>query len=90
MLLGGLGVALGIYTDIAALMLVVYLLGAMFMVHHFWTDQDEMTKTMEMTQFMKNLSMVGGGLIIFAIYSNEALQLADELGWELLGPIFNL
>ncbi len=64
-LAGGLGVIFGVWADLAALGLVVYTLIAAFMVHHFWTDEDEMTKTMEMSMFMKNLSIAGGGLILF-------------------------
>ena len=64
-LLGGLGVIFGVWADLAALGLVVYTLIAGFMIHHFWTDTDEMTKNMEMSLFMKNLSIAGGGLILF-------------------------
>ncbi len=64
-LAGGLGVIFGVLADLAALGLVAYSLIAAFMVHHFWTDEDEMTKNMEMSLFMKNLSIAGGGLILF-------------------------
>lgn len=63
---GGLGVILGVWTDLAALGVAAYSLIAAFMVHHFWTDTDEMTKQVEMSMFMKNLSVAGGGLILFA------------------------
>lgn len=64
-LAGGVGVILGVWADLAALGLVAYSLIAAFMIHHFWTDTDEMTKTVEMSMFMKNLSIAGGGLILF-------------------------
>jgi uncharacterized membrane protein YphA (DoxX/SURF4 family) len=48
-LAGGVGVILGIWTDLAALGLVAYALIAAFMVHHFWTDTDEMTQQVEMS-----------------------------------------
>jgi uncharacterized membrane protein YphA (DoxX/SURF4 family) len=63
----GIGVILGIYMDLAALGIAAYCLIAGFMIHHFWTDTDDMTKNMEMSMFMKNLSIAGGGLVIFAL-----------------------
>lgn len=62
---GAVGVILGVYTDLAALGLAAYSLIAAVLVHHFWTDSGD-AQQMEMTMFMKNLSMAGGGLILFA------------------------
>ena len=59
--------ALGIYPDLAGLMVAAYCLVAAFWVHHFWTDEG-MMQTMEMTNFMKNLSITGGALIAFAYF----------------------
>lgn len=64
------------------MLVLVVSAGGHVLVHDFWTDDDPMQRTGEMTNFMKNLSMAGGGLIMFAFYSNEALQQADALGWE--------
>ena len=73
--LGGIAVILGILTDLAALGLAAYALIAAFMVHHFWTDE-EPTRTVEMSMFMKNLSIAGGALILFALASlGEGLAL---------------
>jgi uncharacterized membrane protein YphA (DoxX/SURF4 family) len=82
-LAGGLGVIFGVWADLAALGLVAYSLIAAFMVHHFWTDTDEMTKNMEMSMFMKNLSIAGGGLILFgflaATQGADLLMITDSL-----------
>lgn len=82
--LGGLGVIFGVWMDLAALGLVVYVLIAAFMVHHFWTDDDEMAKNMEMANFMKNLSIAGGGLVIFVLAGAGA-----PMGWELGSRLFD-
>ncbi len=84
--LGGAAVILGILTDLAALGLVAYTLIAAFMVHHFWTDEDEMTKTVEMSMFMKNLSIAGGGLILFALASAGGGALLDL---TIVDPVFD-
>ena len=84
--LGGIAVILGILTDLAALGLVAYVLIAAFMVHHFWTDEDEMTKNMEMALFMKNLSIAGGGLVLFALASlGEGLA----MDFTITDPVFD-
>lgn len=64
--LGGVGVILGVWIDLAALGLALYTLVAAFLVHHFWTDEGQ-TQVAEMTNFMKNLSIAGGGLMLFAL-----------------------
>ena len=81
---GGLGVILGVWMDLAALGLTVYVLIAAFLIHHFWTDE-EPTRTTEMAMFMKNLAIAGAGLIIFAMSATGA-----DMGWELGRSAFNL
>jgi putative oxidoreductase len=34
------------------------------MLHNFWAVTDPMTRQMQMINFMKNLSMMGGALLI--------------------------
>ncbi len=83
--LGGVAVILGVLTDLAALGLAAYTLIAAFMVHHFWTDE-EPVKTVEMSMFMKNLSIAGGALILFALASlGEGLA----LDYTITDPVFD-
>ena len=70
---------LGIWIDLAALLAIIFLLAANVMVHHFWSDDDPMTRQMEMTQFMKNLSIAGAGLIVIALAENMGPMLIDPL-----------
>ena len=85
-LLGGLGVGFGIYPDVAALGLAAFSLIGAFLVHHFWTDTDRLIQTTEMSMFMKNLAIAGGGLAIFALMS----LLGTEAGLTITGPFFEL
>ena len=55
------------------------------MVHHFWTDTDDMTKNMEMSLFMKNVSMAGGGLILFAFMAAAG----PAVDFTITDPIFS-
>ena len=82
--LAGVGVILGVWMDLAALGMAAYSLIAAFWVHHFWTDEDPQVQTVEMSMFMKNLSMAGGALILFAI----TRVFGDALGFTITGPLF--
>lgn len=81
---GGLGIIFGFWADLAVLGVVAYCLIAAFMVHHFWTDEGQI-QTIEMSMFMKNLSMAGGGLILFVLIA----KLGAEVPFTLTDPLFN-
>ena len=52
-------------------------------MHAFWKEKDELVAQMQMAQFMKNMSMVGGAIIIFWIYN----QLQGEAPLSLTDPL---
>ena len=81
---GGLGVLFGVWMDLAALGLAVYCLLTALLVHHFWTDEPSDLQ-LEMAMFMKNVSMAGAGLMIFALSVGGA-----AMGWQLGPSLFNL
>lgn len=64
LVLGGLSVLLGLYARLGALLLAGFLLSAAFFVHRFWGIADPVQAQMQMTHFMKNVSMAGGALLI--------------------------
>lgn len=59
LLLGGASMLLGYHPTIGAALLVIFLLGASFGIHNFWTLQDEQAKMGEMTNFLKNMAILG-------------------------------
>ena len=63
-LLGGLSIALGYRARIGAWLIVLFLLPVTPMMHNFWAVTDPMMHQMQMIMFMKNLSMLGGALLI--------------------------
>lgn len=63
-LLGGLSIALGYKAKLGALLLVVFLIPVTVTMHGFWTVADPMMREMQQGHFMKNLSMLGGALLI--------------------------
>jgi uncharacterized membrane protein YphA (DoxX/SURF4 family) len=66
-LLGGVFVAAGIYADLGALLIALFLVPTAFMMHNFWTISDAQAKQTEMISFFKNLSLAGAALVIFAL-----------------------
>ncbi|WP_028980855.1 DoxX family protein [Sporocytophaga myxococcoides] len=62
--LGAVSIIIGYKAKIGAWLIVLYLLSATFIMHRFWADTDPMMQKMKMMNFMKNISMLGGALII--------------------------
>lgn len=63
-LAGGLSVLLGYRTRFGAWLLVIFLVPVTLMMHNFWAAWDPATAQIEKAMFMKNVTMVGGALII--------------------------
>jgi len=76
LLLGGLGVVVGAYTQISLWLIIIFLLGVTFQMHNFWTMNDPQSKMVEMSQFMKNMALLGAALMM--------LQLAEPWVYLLL------
>jgi len=63
-LAGGLSILLGYRAKIGAWLLVLFLAAVTLMLHNFWTVADPMMHQMQFIMFMKNVSMIGGALLI--------------------------
>jgi putative oxidoreductase len=63
-LAGGLSILLGYRAKIGAWLLVLFLAGVTPMLHNFWAVTDPMMHQMQLVMFMKNVSMLGGALLI--------------------------
>ncbi|MGA1299239.1 MAG: DoxX family protein [Ilumatobacteraceae bacterium] len=65
----GLSIILGIVADLGALVASILLVVMAVMMHDFWKQSDPQAQQTEMIGFMKNISMAGGGLFMFAFMS---------------------
>lgn len=83
-IVGGLMVLLGVWADLGALLLVVFLVPTALLMHGPWKAADDQEKQMEQVQFLKDLSLAGAALILFALFS--ALP---DLGLMITGPVFD-
>jgi putative oxidoreductase len=69
LLVAGVMIVLGVWADLAALALVPFLLLTAFVFHPYWTETDPATKTNERVLFLKDISLAGGALVLFALYA---------------------
>jgi putative oxidoreductase len=63
-LAGGLSILLGYRAKIGAWLIVLFLVPVTLMLHKFWGISDPTIAQMQMVMFMKNVSMLGGALLI--------------------------
>jgi uncharacterized membrane protein YphA (DoxX/SURF4 family) len=62
---GSLGIMLGAYVEIAAIVLMVFLIPVAFFIHRFWEEKDAMRRNIEFANFMRNIAFFGALLIIY-------------------------
>ncbi|MFN2564529.1 MAG: DoxX family protein, partial [Gemmatimonadaceae bacterium] len=61
---GGLSVLLGYRAKIGAWLVAIFLVPVTVTMHNFWAVTDPMMAQMQQAMFMKNLSMLGGALLV--------------------------
>ena len=84
-LIGGLYIAFGVYADLGALLLALFLIPTAFLMHAFWKETDPTAKQNESIGFFKDLSLAGAALIIFVLVST-----GTDFGPSITGAFFNL
>lgn len=84
--LGGLSVLLGIWADLGALLLVLFLVPTALLMHDFWRQADAGQRQNEMIQFLKDMSLAGASLMLMALFSFAG----GELGLTFTGPLFDI
>jgi putative oxidoreductase len=81
---GGLSVAIGVWPDLGALLLAGFAFPVAYFMHAFWKIEDPMMRGIQNAMFMKNVSMGGAALALFALFQ----QFGDEIGLTVTGPLF--
>jgi uncharacterized membrane protein YphA (DoxX/SURF4 family) len=82
---GGLGIAIGVWPDLAALGIAVFLFFTAFFMHPFWKEREQMARITELTQFQKDVALLGAALVFFAVTA-----FGGEFGPTLTDPLFEL
>ena len=76
-------VMLGAWAEIAALVLVGFLLWVTLAMHPYWKEHDPNARLGQKVHLTKNLGLVGGALLVFFVYN----QLGGEAPLSLTDPI---
>jgi len=74
---GALSILFGYKARLGGWLIVLFIVPVSFMMHAYWSVQDPMQHQIQMTMFMKNMSMLGGAFII-AYFGSGPLSL-DEM-----------
>lgn len=64
LILGGLGILLGLYIQLALWLLAIFLIPVTFMMHPFWKRTDPQQKMADMINFYKNLALLGAVFLL--------------------------
>ena len=80
---GGALVALGVWPDLGALVLVAFLVPVAFVIHPFWRETDPVARAGEESVFLKDLALAGASLTLFALFSQ-----AGEPAYALTHTLF--
>lgn len=82
-ILAALSLILGVWIDLGALLLVVFLVPVSVLMHPFWKETDPQAKQTEQISFNKNLAIIGGALILFYLVNTT-----QQVALGLTGPLF--
>jgi len=63
-LAGGLSVLLGYHARFGAFLLLLFLVPVTLVMHRFWGLSDPHVAALQRVMFLKNLSMIGGALVL--------------------------
>ena len=61
---GGVSILVGYHARIGAVLLAVFLVPVTLTLHRFWAETDPMMAQLQLAMFLKNVSMLGGALIV--------------------------
>ena len=78
---GALLVLLGIWGDLGALLLFVFLVPTALVMHAFWTETDPQARQLERISFLKDIALAGASLLIFVAYASGAIE------WTITYPL---
>lgn len=81
-IVGGLSIGFGVWADLGALLIAAFLVPTAYYMHAFWKVDEPQMRMNQNAHFMKNMSLAGAALALFALYQQfgeDLLMLTDPL-----------
>jgi putative oxidoreductase len=72
---GGVSVAAGLWGDLGALMLGLFVVLAGIGFHRFWSIEDPAQRSTQRQAFWRNVALLGASLTLFAVFSSFGARL---------------
>jgi putative oxidoreductase len=84
-IVAGVMIVLGVWVDLAALVIIAFLLSIAYFMHAFWKIDDPQMRAIQMSQFMKNIALVGGALVLFYLF----IEFGEDIGLVIEPAVFD-
>jgi len=81
---GALMILLGIWADLGAALLVVFLIPTALSMHAFWKLEEPMERQQDQVHFLKDIALAGAGLMLFGLFQ----QFGGSLDLMITDPLF--
>jgi len=79
---GAVMILLGVWADVAGILLFAFLVPTAFVMHNFWREKDPQMKMLEQIHFNKDLSLAGAALILAGFVATSG----DHYRFFMTGP----
>ena len=76
-------IAVGIWPDIGAIMLGLYVTIAAFYFHNFWTVDDATQRQTEQLNFFRNVTLLGAAIMLFVFFAS----VGDGVRYTVIAPL---
>ncbi|MDP9076330.1 MAG: DoxX family protein [Bacteroidota bacterium] len=63
-IVGAISIMVGYPGRIGALFIIIFLIPVTIFMHRFWSDSDPTMRQLQLTNFMKNLALLGGAIML--------------------------
>ena len=83
-MVGSLLILLGIWADLGAALLVVFLVPTALTMHAFWKLSEPMERQQDQVHFLKDVALAGAALMLFGLFQ----QFGAELDLMITDPLF--
>jgi len=78
-------VSLGIWPDLGALLMGLWVIPTALWFHAFWKVEDRMQRMIQMQLFWRNVTFLGMAIVLFALFAG----LGDAVRFTVTGPLFS-